>query len=92
MVEEEAASEAGAAGSGRRSITLRYDSPALGRLDFVLDLEATALAATINAVAGDPAALARAEAGSLQSALSAATSRPASVTVRERGETLDVRA
>lgn len=91
MVEEDG-SAGSSSGAARRSITLRFDSPALGRLDFVLDLEATSLAATIHAIAGDPAALARAEAPSLQAALSSATARPASVTVRERGETLDVRA
>ena len=91
MVEPEGEGSGGAV-SARRSITLRFDSPALGRMDFVLDLDATALAATIHAIAGDPAALARAESSSLQSALSAATDRPATVTIRERGETLDVRA
>lgn len=92
VLEEESAPEGGRATPGRRSITLRYDSPALGRLDFVLDLEAGAVSGTVHATAGDPAARARAAAPELQSGLSAATGRPATVVVREREEILDVRA
>ena len=79
-------------GGGRRSITLRFDSPSLGRLDFAIDLDAVAVSTAVNVVGGDPAAAARAAAPELETALSAATGRPTSVTVRERGETLDVRA
>lgn len=92
VLEEEGGGEAGGASAGRRSITLRYDSPALGRMDFVLDLEAQSVSGTVHATAGDPAARARAAAPDLQSGLSSATGRPATVTVREREETLDVRA
>ena len=93
VMEEEGGPEgSGGSGGGRRSITLRYDSPALGRLDFVLDLEAQSVSGTVHAPAGDPAARARAAAGELRDGLTAATGRPASVTVREREETLDVRA
>ena len=92
VMEEESGSGGGGEAAGRRSITLRYDSPALGRLDFVLDLEAGSVSGTVHAPAGDPAARARAAAPELQSGLSAATGRPATVTVRDRGETLDVRA
>jgi len=91
-VDEDGADEAGGGGTARSSITLRFDSPALGRLDFAIDLDAGAVASTVHVTAGDPAAVARAASGELESALSAATSRPASVTIRERGETLDVRA
>ena len=91
-VDPEEASAAERGGGGRRSITLRFDSPALGRLDFAIDLDAGAVSSTVSVVAGDPAAAARAAAGELEAALSAATSRPASVSIRERGETLDVRA
>ena len=52
---------------------------------------AQAISGTVHATAGDPAARARAEAGSLRDGLAAATGRPATVTVREREETLDVR-
>lgn len=92
VMEEESAEGGGRGATGRRSVTLRYDSPALGRLDFVLDLEAQAVSGTVHATAGDPAARARAAAGELQAGLSAATGRPATVAVREREETLDVRA
>ena len=92
MEEEGGSSAGGGAGPARRSITLRFDSPALGRLDFVLDLEAQSVSGTVHATAGDPAARARAAAADLKAGLSTATGRPASVTVREREETLDVRA
>ena len=92
MVEEEAPERGGGGGGGRRSVTVRFDSPALGRLDFVLDLEASSVSGTVHATAGDPAARARAAAPELQSGLTTATGRPATVTVREREETLDVRA
>lgn len=92
VLEEESAPEGGRAAPGRRSITLRYDSPALGRLDFVLDLEQGAVSGTVHATAGDPAARARAAASELQTGLSEATGRPATVVVREREEILDVRA
>lgn len=92
VLEEESAPEGARAAPGRRSITLRYDSPALGRLDFVLDLEEGAVSGTVHATAGDPAARARAAASELQTGLSEATGRPATVVVREREEILDVRA
>lgn len=92
VMEEETGGAARGGAAGRRSITLRYDSPALGRLDFVLDLEAQAVSGTVHATAGDPAARARAAAPELQAGLSEATGRPATVSVRERAETLDVRA
>ena len=50
--------EDGRGGGGRRSVTLRYDSPALGRIDFVIDLEAAAVARAVHVSAGAPAALA----------------------------------
>jgi hypothetical protein len=91
-VDPEASGEGGSAAAARRSITLRFDSPTLGRLDFAIDLDAGAVASTVHVTAGDPAAVARAAAPELEAALTQATSRPASVAIRERGETLDVRA
>jgi hypothetical protein len=73
-------------------VTLRYDSPALGRLDLVLDLDAAAVTGVVHAAQGAPADRARAEAAVLRDALAGATGRPATVAVRERGESLDVRA
>jgi hypothetical protein len=75
-----------------RTVTLRFDSPALGRLDFVLDLDPGAVSATVHATAGDPAERARAASGELRAALRDAADRPAAVHVRAREETLDVRA
>ena len=84
--------EAARGGGGRRSVTLRFDSPALGRMDFVIDLEAAAVSSAVHTTAGAPAALAQEASGELERALAAATERPAKVTVVPRGETLDVRA
>jgi hypothetical protein len=75
-----------------RTVTLRFDSPALGRLDFVLDLDPQAVSATVHVSAGDPARHAREASGDLRDALRDATARPATVSVHAREETLDVRA
>ena len=93
LVDPEASGEEGGGGGGeRRSITLRFDSPALGRLDFVIDLEAAAVAGAVHVPAGAPATLAAEAAPELERALTAATERPAKVTVMPRGESYDVRA
>lgn len=89
--EREAEARGGAPGAPR-TVTLRFDSPALGRLDFVLDLDPQAISATVHVSAGDPARQAREASGALRDALRDATSRPASVSVHAREETLDVRA
>ena len=80
-----------AAVPNRRSVALRFDSPALGRLDFLIDLDPDAASAAVR-VAQGAAAAARSAANDLRDALAGATDRPASVTVHEREETLDVRA
>jgi hypothetical protein len=77
---------------GPRTMTLRFDSPALGRLDFVLDLDPRAVSAAVHVSAGDPARRAREASGQLRDALREATVRPATVSVHAREETLDVRA
>lgn len=93
MVQPDASGdEGGRGGGGRRSVTLRFDSPALGRLDFVIDLEAAAVSSAVHATTGAPAALAQEAAPELERALTAVTDRPAKVTVVPRGESLDVRA
>ncbi|HEV2812963.1 MAG TPA: hypothetical protein VGW10_06900 [Solirubrobacteraceae bacterium] len=79
------------AAPGRRTIALRFDSPALGRLDFLLAVDAESASARVEVAAG-AAEVARSAANELRDGLASATERPASVTVRERGETLDVRA
>jgi hypothetical protein len=93
MVDPDAAGEgAGGGAAGRRSVTLRFDSPALGRMDFVIDLDAAAVSGTVHVPVGTPTELASSAAPELERALSGALERPARVTVLPRGETLDVRA
>ncbi|HEX8123500.1 MAG TPA: hypothetical protein VF549_19770 [Solirubrobacteraceae bacterium] len=75
---------------GRRSIALRFDSPALGRLDFLLTVDAETAAARVGVAAG-AGPVARSAANDLRDGLAQATERAASVVVRERSETLDVR-
>jgi hypothetical protein len=90
--EEEAPSGARQRGAeGRRSIALRFDSPALGRIDFLIDLDPAAATATVGVAAGAEQ-LARSAANDLRSGLEDATARPATVRVEPRAEALDVRA
>ncbi len=89
--EHEGGAAAGGAAGSRRSIALRFDSPALGRLDFILALDDSAASARVEVAAGAAPAV-RSAANELRSGLARATERPASVSVRERGEELDVRA
>ncbi|HEX8085832.1 MAG TPA: hypothetical protein VF529_16185 [Solirubrobacteraceae bacterium] len=79
-----------ARGGGRRSIALRFDSPALGRLDFLIDLEPEAATATVGVAAG-AADTVRSAANELRTGLAEATDRPATVRVEPRAESLDVR-
>jgi hypothetical protein len=83
---------AGGAGRQASRVTLRYEAAAMGRVDLVLELLPGAVSGTIHAPAGETAARLREGADALRSALAAATGRPASVTVRERSETVDLRA
>jgi hypothetical protein len=79
----------GRGGSGApQSVVLRYDSPALGRLDMLV----TGDGVSIHAPAGVPANRAREHAIALQGALRRVTGRAATVTVHDRTETLDFRA
>jgi hypothetical protein len=75
------AERAGARGAGR-AVVLRYDSPALGRLDMHL----STAGATVHATEGPPADAARAAAGDLATALGAP------VAVVGRRSALDARA
>ncbi|HEU4658579.1 MAG TPA: flagellar hook-length control protein FliK [Capillimicrobium sp.] len=92
FVDPEDAAAARASGRGPSRVTLRYEAAAIGRVDLVLELQPGAVAGTIHAPAGDVADRLRAGAADLRAALAAATGRPASVSVRERGETVDLRA
>jgi hypothetical protein len=87
LVEPDADSAAAAGGGGSRAVTLRYDSPRLGRLDLRLDAGSCA----VHVAAGPPADLVAGAAGALRDALGAATGRPMQVTVHPRRRTLDVR-
>jgi hypothetical protein len=60
-----------------RTVLLRVDTPALGRLD----LRVSTAAVTVQAAAGEPAARAREEADGLRAALQAALGRAVPVTV-----------
>ena len=90
-VEPEDAGAAGDPSSQRSAIALRFDSPILGRLDFLLEVDPESAGATVHTAPG-ASAIARSAANELREALADATERTASVTVREREETLDVRA
>ena len=89
---EEHGAEGGAEGreGGRRSIALRFDSPALGRLDLLIDLDPEAANATVGVAAG-AADTVRSAANELRSGLAEATQRAATVRVEPRAESLDVR-
>jgi hypothetical protein len=88
-----AGGENGPRGARRRhSVTLRYESPRLGRVDLALTLDPGAVAAVAHAPAGDVADHLRANAGDLRESLAQALGVPASVAIVAHGETLDVRA
>jgi hypothetical protein len=82
----------GDGGPGSRSVTVRYESPRLGRVEIRLLLEPGALDALVHAGPGTPAELARAHAGALGDALAGAAGRPARVRVQERRDRVDVHA
>ncbi|WP_205696191.1 hypothetical protein [Conexibacter sp. SYSU D00693] len=82
----------GAGGGGARrggaAVTVRFDSPTLGRLDVRLDRHAAA----VHVSAGEPADRVRAAAAELRLTLSAVLGHPVAVTVHPRGRTLDASA
>lgn len=77
---------------GAHSVTLRYESPGLGRLDLALTVDRGMVSAVAHAPAGEVADRLRAGSGELRAALAEALARPARVAVVAREETLDVRA
>jgi hypothetical protein len=88
-VDPDGGAEPGGPGTARAaSVSLRLDTPALGRLDLRLDTATCA----VHVSAGAPAQAAREAAGALQDALVAATGRPVLVTVHPRMSALDVSA
>lgn len=88
---DEEEEEGHATGAAERSVTVRYDSPTLGRMDIALGAGATA-SARIGVAAGEPAERVRAAADVLADALGRALGRDAQVTVNPRRETFDASA
>jgi hypothetical protein len=89
-VEDDAAGGGAAGGEeGRSAIRLRFDSPALGPLEFLLEVDPTTTAATVQVATG-AAKLVGSAANELRKALATATERPATVRIEELG--FDVRA
>jgi hypothetical protein len=93
FVEPDGGSEEGS-GGGRRlqRITLRFEAAALGRVDLALEVLPGAVVGTVHAPAGAAAQRLAEHADDLRAALAQATGRPATVSVRQRGETVDLRA
>jgi len=91
-VEPDPSSASADAGSSQRhAIRLRFDSPALGPLDFLLEVDPEATSATIGLAAG-AADVVGSAANELREALATATERPATVTLHPRAESVDARA
>jgi hypothetical protein len=89
---DQAGETAGGGGRAPSRVTLRFEAAALGRVDLALEVAPGAVTGTVHAPAGEVAARLSEAAGDLRDALAAATGRPASVSVRERGGTVDLRA
>jgi hypothetical protein len=80
LIEPDAEGEQAGPGGGTRStVTLRYESAGLGRVDLALTLEPGVVRAVAHAPAGEVADRLRAATGELRAALSGALGRPASV-------------
>jgi len=92
FVDPEEARGAARGGGAPSRVTLRYEAAAIGRVDIALEIAPGAVAGTVHAPAGVAAERLRESAGDLRAALAAATGRPASVTIRERTETVNLRA
>ena len=85
-------SEGGTAAGGVKAVTVRYESPALGRIEVRLALGANGLVAGVGAGKGQPVTLAGEHAGELRNALARATGVPVDVHVGLRRERVDFRA
>jgi hypothetical protein len=81
--------QAGSRGPVRSTVTLRYESAGLGRVDLALSLEPGVVRAVAHAPAGEVAERLRAATGELRAALSNALGRPASVDIVAHAETFD---
>ena len=92
-VSERDASEQGtgsAAGTGRHSLALVYDAPALGPVDLRFELDPQSLRVSVALAAGEPAEQAQDRAAELRDALAEALGRPVAVEITPRRDPLDV--
>lgn len=80
----------GGRGRGAHTLTLRYDAPRLGPIDFHFTLDEGSLQVAASLVPGGPLAAAQAQADSLREALSGAVKRTVTVTVSARRDPLEV--
>jgi hypothetical protein len=87
---EEREARPGESGEDRHAISITYESPSLGAIDFHLSLGEDGVTAGVRASYGAPFDLAEERAGILREAIAAATGRPASVTVVPRHDPLDL--
>jgi hypothetical protein len=78
------------AGGDEATVALRFETPALGRLDLRVELTSGTVRATVGAVPGRSLDLAETGSGALRDALAAKTARQASVQVVPRREPLDL--
>jgi hypothetical protein len=78
------------AGGDEATVALRFETPALGRLDLRVELTAGTVRATVGAVPGRTFELADGGSGALRDALAATTARQASVVIVPRREPLDL--
>jgi hypothetical protein len=77
-------------GGDDATVALRFETPALGRLDLRVELTAGMVRATIGAVPGRSFELAEGGSGALRDTLATKTARQASVQIVPRREPLDV--
>jgi hypothetical protein len=77
-------------GGDEATVALRFETPALGRLDLRVELTAGVVRATVGALPGRSFDLADGRSAALRDALAAKTARQASVQVVPRREPLDV--
>lgn len=88
--ERDASAPGAGAGTGRHTLALVYDAPALGAVDLRFELDPQSLRVSVALGAGEPAEQAQARAGELRDALAEALGRPVAVQITPRREPLDV--
>ena len=88
--EREASRQRGGGGTGRHTVALVYDAPALGPVDLRFELDPQSLRVSAVLRPGHPVEQAQDRAGELRDALSQALGGPVTVTISARREPLDV--